>query len=83
MALIGIIIGGLIVQWFAVGKGANFDVTFPTAFTSDTSYSVTSGSIHNNGTDSYALTIKNRTKTGFTGYLNSNYTGAMCIAIGY
>ena len=44
---------------------------------------MTSGSAHNNGTDCYALNIKNRTSTGFTGYLNNSYTDAMCIAIGY
>lgn len=74
---------GLIIQWFTTGKGANFTVTFPTAFSSNTSYAVTSGSAYNNGTDSYALNIKNRTSTGFTGYLNNGYTNAMCIAIGY
>ena len=74
---------GLIIQWFTTGKGVNFTVTFPTAFSSNTSYVVTSGSAHNNGTDCYALNIKNRTSTGFTGYLNNSYTDAMCIAIGY
>ena len=74
---------GLIIQWGTVGTGANFSVTFPTPFTSSASYGIASGIFHNNGNDVYALNIKNRTNTGFTGYLNNGYTGACYIAIGY
>ena len=74
---------GLIIQWFSIGTGTNFSVTFPTPFSSATSYSVASGTMYNSGGETWALNIKNRTSTGFTGLLDGRYNGAMCIAIGY
>ena len=74
---------GLIIQWFSIGTGTNFSVTFPTPFSSATSYSVASGTMYNSGGETWALNIKNRTSTGFTGLLDGRYDGAMCIAIGY
>lgn len=74
---------GLIIQWGTVGAGANFSVTFPTPFTSSASYGIAVAPFYDNGADAYALNVKNRTSTGFTGYLNANYGGASYIAIGY
>ena len=74
---------GLIIQWFSIGTGTNFSVTFPTPFSSATSYSIASGTMYNSGGETWALNIKNRTSTGFTGLLDGRYDGAMCIAIGY
>lgn len=74
---------GLIIQWGTVGTGANFSVTFPTPFSSSASYGIAVAPFYNNGTDAYALNVKNRTNTGFTGYLNVSYNGASYIAIGY
>jgi hypothetical protein len=74
---------GLIIQWGRVGTGENFSVTFPTPFSSSASYGIAVAPLYDNGTDAYALNVKYRTNTGFTGYLNANYNGASYIAIGY
>jgi hypothetical protein len=74
---------GMIIQWGIVGTGANFSVTFPTPFSSSASYGVAVAPLYDNGADAYALNVKYRTNTGFTGYLNANYNGASYIAIGY
>lgn len=80
MALIGIIIGGLIVQWGRVNISSQGTVTLPTSFTS--SYGITSNIYDANydaNTNCYDLTTTNfKIKIEGGGRLNISW-----IAVGY
>ena len=83
---------GLIFQWGEITKQDNSfsgDLTFPTAFSSETSYGFATGTHYYTGSGDgtsahvYALQIKNRTSTGLKYFISGSYTSVYWVAIGY